>query len=83
MEIEISGSLLGLIGVMIHWFVFWSSIGGLFTSIADKRMQFIAVPQDGWIGWYWDNKKRVLYVMPLPFIGYKIDAAQRWKWVHH
>jgi hypothetical protein len=30
---------------------------------------------DLWIGAYWDRKAKVLYVLPLPCLGFKITFA--------
>ena len=29
---------------------------------------------DFWVGAYWDRKKRILYVCPLPCIVFKLEA---------
>ena len=27
---------------------------------------------DAWIGAYWDRRKRVLYILPVPFFGLRV-----------
>ena len=27
---------------------------------------------DCWIGWFWDTKKKALYIFPIPMFGFKI-----------
>jgi len=34
-----------------------------------KRIQFIFAWYDLWVGFFWDSKKKWLYILPLPTIG--------------
>lgn len=36
------------------------------------RFMFFAAWYDFWVGIYYDTKKRHLYIMPLPMIGFRI-----------
>lgn len=33
--------------------------------------------RDMWIGAYWDNQKRILYICPVPMFGVKIQLAPK------
>lgn len=35
----------------------------------NSALSFIFKWYDGWIGWFWDSKKRYLYIFPIPFFG--------------
>lgn len=37
------------------------------------KAKFIFAWYDFWIGIFWDNKNRRLYVLPIPMIGIRID----------
>lgn len=41
------------------------------------KISLIFAWYDLWIGAYWDRKNRVLYFLPLPMIGIKIQITQR------
>ena len=36
-------------------------------------MEFFFAWYDLWIGFYWDRKNHVLYVLPIPMFGAKIN----------
>ncbi|MEX0933013.1 MAG: hypothetical protein WDZ77_02865 [Candidatus Pacearchaeota archaeon] len=36
------------------------------------RFEFFFEWRDFWIGFYWDNKKKILYFLPLPMAGIKL-----------
>lgn len=36
------------------------------------KVQFIFAWYDLWVGAYWDKKKKWLYILPLPMIGFII-----------
>jgi len=38
-----------------------------------NRITLLFAWYDFWIGWYWDRKNRVLYILPLPMIGVRIQ----------
>lgn len=31
---------------------------------------------DFWVGWFWDGKKRRLYILPFPCVGIVIELAE-------
>lgn len=33
------------------------------------KVEFIFAWYDFWVGWFWDQKKRWLYVLPIPCVG--------------
>lgn len=37
-----------------------------------RQWQFIFAWYDCWVGWYWDRSQRLLYILPLPMIGWRI-----------
>ncbi len=38
-----------------------------------KRIKFLFAWYDLWIGFFWDSKKKWLYILPLPMIGIIIN----------
>ena len=40
-------------------------------------IRFLFEPRDLWVGLYWDDRKRRLYVLPLPMLGVVIDFRGR------
>ena len=32
---------------------------------------------DFWVGIYWDHKRRMLYILPVPMFGIRIDLSPR------
>jgi len=55
-----------IIGFAI-WFIGWLIVDkyGNFNS----KISFILKWYDGWIGYFWDKKKRYLYIFLIPFFG--------------
>jgi len=47
------------------------------------RVSFLFAWYDMWIGAYWDRKNRMLYVMPLPMVGFVVafehPDKERWQ----
>jgi hypothetical protein len=41
-----------------------------------RRIKPLFAWYDLWVGAYWDRKRRVLYLFPLPMIGVSIDCAR-------
>lgn len=41
-----------------------------------KRIKFIAKWFDLWVGFYWDSKKRRLYFLPIPGLGFYIQFGE-------
>ena len=37
------------------------------------RVRPIFAWYDFWVGLFWDQKKRVLYILPLPMVGLRIE----------
>lgn len=35
------------------------------------KVELLYEPCDVWIGFYWDRKKRILYFLPVPCVGFK------------
>lgn len=40
-----------------------------------KRIKFIFAWYDLWIGIFYDYKKQILYVFPIPMLGFKISLG--------
>ncbi len=67
-RIGIAAAIIGLI------------VGILFLLRKSHRVSFHLLWYDMWIGAFWDTKKRVLYVCPLPCCVFKFerrDAAAK------
>jgi len=43
------------------------------------KVQLVLAWYDIWVGFYWDRKNKVLYVMPIPCIGFKVAFRCRTK----
>lgn len=37
------------------------------------RVRPIFAWYDFWVGWFWDRRKRVLYVFPIPMFGVRFE----------
>ena len=37
------------------------------------RIRLFCAWYDGWVGYYWDRDKRRLYLLPVPYLGIRID----------
>ena len=49
------------------WFTGWLIVDH--NGITNPMFGFILKWYDGWVGFFWDSKKKWLYVFPLPFFG--------------
>jgi hypothetical protein len=45
-------------------------------EVSTRRARFKIVPMfawyDCWLGMFWDNKQKLLYVFPVPMLGFKV-----------
>lgn len=41
------------------------------------KVEFLFAWYDAWVGIYVDRKNRVLYVLPIPFFGFKVTFRPR------
>jgi hypothetical protein len=41
----------------------------LVNTYTDYYWGWVAKWYDGWVGYYWDRKNRVLYLLPMPWFG--------------
>lgn len=39
-----------------------------------KRVKFLFAWYDLWVGIFWDSKKKLLYILPIPMIGIIINC---------
>lgn len=65
--------------VFMLGFLFGFKLGAfseLWLFAVSRAMRYtirpVLEPRDMWIGAYWDNKKRILYLLPFPCVGIKI-----------
>lgn len=53
--------------MLIIWFIGWVFLDR--RGVINSHLSFIFKWYDGWVGFFWDNKKKFLYIFPLPFFG--------------
>jgi len=54
---------------------YWAAPCGSFAELEApnrKRFELVFAWYDFWVGFFWDEKKRVLYFFPVPMFGVKI-----------
>lgn len=43
------------------------------------RLRWVFAWYDLWMGFYWDRKKRRLYVLPVPTLGFYVELKRRFR----
>lgn len=41
-----------------------------------KKLRFVIAPYDFWVGFFWNRKKRWLYILPIPMVGVCIEFGE-------
>jgi len=59
-----------IVSMLAIWFVGWIATDREKGHNGNSSyLEFIFKWYDGWIGWFWDSQKRLLYIFTLPFFG--------------
>lgn len=59
--------------LLVGWYFICAFICSIVAEITHRKLRFIFVWYDLWIGVYIDTKKSRFYVFPIPMFGIKVE----------
>jgi len=64
-----------ILAVLLVWFIGWLTFDRYGNQ--NSKVSFIFKWYDAWIGFFWDSKKKYLYIFLIPFFGIVIKPFRK------